>query len=90
MSLIDHLRKRVKDMENVTTGTLMQEAEKFDRAAAGKEEGAIAVTQVYNEVLANKSKPKAVVQAVEETAKKAAKGAKKAVKKAGSHKKKKK
>ena len=88
MSLIDHLRNRVKDMENVTTGTLMQEAEKFDRAAAAGSDGAIAVTQVYNEVLANKSKPKAVVKAVEEQAKSVAKGAKKAVKKAGKKKKK--
>ncbi len=82
MSLIDHLRKQVKNMENVTTGTLMQEAEKFDRAAAAQAEGAIAVSQVYQEVLANKSKPKKVEAAV--------KSAVKETKKATSRKKKKK
>ena len=90
MSLLDHLRKQVKHMDNVTTATLMQEAEKHDRSAAGKDEGAIAVSQVYNEVLANKSKPKKVVQAVEEHAKPVVKEVKKAVKKAGHNKKKKK
>jgi len=85
MSLLDHLRKQVKHMDNVTTATLMQEAEKHDRSAAGKDEGAIAVSQVYNEVLANKSKPKKVEAAV----KSAVKETKKHVKKATGHKKKK-
>ena len=86
MSLVDHLRKQVAHMENVTTATLMQEAEKHDRSAAAQAEGAIAVSQVYNEVLANKSKPKKVEAAV----KSAVKETKKHVKKATSRKKKKK
>ena len=73
-------------MDKVTTATHMQEAEKHDRSAAAKDEGAIAVSQVYNEVLANKSKPKKVEAAV----KSAVKETKKNVKNATSRKKKKK
>jgi|TARA_B100001964_G_scaffold155050_1_gene170402 hypothetical protein len=86
MSLIDHLRKQVKNMENVTTGTLMQEAEKFDRAAAAQTEGAIAVSQVYQEVLAT---PKKVAKAAKVTTSEA-KSTIKNIKKATTRKKKKK
>ena len=86
MSLIDHLRKQVKNMENVTTGTLMQEAEKFDRAAAAQAEGAIAVSQVYQEVLAT---PKKVAKAAKVTTSEA-KSTIKNIKKATTRRKKKK
>ena len=70
MSLIDHLRIKVKSMENVTTGTLMQEAENLNHTVAvsgsqASQEAAIAVTQVYQEVLASKSVAK-VAEVVEE------------------------
>ena len=71
MSLIDHLRKKVKTMEHVTTGTLMAEAENLNHVVAvsgsqAAQEAAIAVTQVYQEVLATKSTPKVVETVTEE------------------------
>tara|TARA_B100000586_G_C20053859_1_gene403208 strand:+ start:650 stop:1012 length:363 start_codon:yes stop_codon:yes gene_type:complete len=71
MSLIDQLRKKVKSMEHVTTGTLMAEAENLNHTVSvsgsqASQEAAIAVTQVYQEVLASKSVAKVAETVTEE------------------------